>query len=83
MLALSGYLTLSCIWSYFVFNFHLFAKLERTNNKILYTSPRNVKLGNRRHHCLQTLFLVFKFVTSKTMESFVSRTNALLVGTLT
>ena len=38
MLALSGYLTLLCIWSYFVFNFHLFAKLERTNSKILYTS---------------------------------------------
>ena len=28
-----------------------------------------------------TLFLLFKFVTSQTKESFVSRTNALLVGT--
>ena len=33
-------------------------------------------------HCLQTLFLLFKFVTSETNEYFVSRTNALLVGTL-
>ena len=40
------------------------------------------KAGNRRHHCLQTLFLLFKFVTSETKEYFVSRTNALLVGTL-
>ena len=30
----------------------------------------------RRH-----LFLLLKFVTSQTKESFVSRTNALLVGT--
>lgn len=33
-------------------------------------------------HCLQTLPLFFKFVTSKAIESFVSRTNARLVGTL-
>ena len=33
-------------------------------------------------HCLQTLPLLFKFVTSKAIESFVSRTNARLVGTL-
>ena len=32
--------------------------------------------------CLQTLSLLFKFVTSGTKESFVTRTNALLVGTL-
>ena len=36
---------------------------------------------NRKHRCLQTLFLVFKFVTKETRESFVTRTNALLVGT--
>ena len=33
-------------------------------------------------HCLHTLSLLFKFVTSEAIESFVSRTNALLVGTL-
>lgn len=33
-------------------------------------------------HCLQTLPLLFKFVTSKAIESFVSRTNERLVGTL-
>ena len=33
-------------------------------------------------HCLQTLPLLFKFVTRKAIESFVSRTNARLVGTL-
>ena len=36
----------------------------------------------RRNHCWQTLFLLFKFEASKTKECFVSRTNALLVGTL-
>ena len=36
----------------------------------------------RRDHCWQTLFLLFKFEASKTKECFVSRTNALLVGTL-
>ena len=36
---------------------------------------------NRRHHCLQTLFFVVKFATSETKESFVTRTNALLVDT--
>ena len=36
----------------------------------------------RRHHCLQTLFFLFKFVTSETKESFVTRTNASLVGGL-
>ena len=34
------------------------------------------------NHCLHTLSLLFKFVTRETIESFVSRTNALLVGTL-
>ena len=33
----------------------------------------------RRHHCLQTLFLLFEF---ETKESLVSGTNALLVGPL-
>ena len=33
----------------------------------------------RRHHCLQTLFLLFEF---ETKESLVSGTNALLVGAL-
>ena len=37
---------------------------------------------NRGHHCLQTLVLLFKFVRSKTVQSLVSRTNALLFGTL-
>ena len=32
-----------------------------------------------RLHCIQTLFLLVKFVTSETKESFVSKTNALLV----
>ena len=36
---------------------------------------------NRRLHCLQTLFFVFKFATSETKESFVTRSNALLVDT--
>ena len=36
----------------------------------------------RRDHCWHTLFLLFKFEASKTKECFVSRTNALLVGTL-
>ena len=36
---------------------------------------------NRRHHCLQALFLVFNFTTSETNKSFVTRTNALLVDT--
>ena len=36
---------------------------------------------NRRHHRLQTLFLVFNFTTSETNKSFVTRTNALLVDT--
>ena len=36
---------------------------------------------DRRNHCLQTLFLLFKFKASETKDSFVSRTNALLVGT--
>ena len=36
----------------------------------------------RRHQCLQLLFLLFELVTSEKNESFVSRTNALLVGTL-
>ena len=31
--------------------------------------------------CLQTLSLLFKFVTSETKVSFVTRSNALLVGT--
>ena len=30
---------------------------------------------------MQTLFLVFKLVAKETRESFVTRTNALLVGT--
>ena len=36
----------------------------------------------RKHHCLQTLFLLFRFVKSEIKQSFVSRTNTLLVGTL-
>ena len=36
----------------------------------------------RKRHCLQTLFWLLKFVMSETKEPFVSRTNALLVGTL-
>ena len=32
-------------------------------------------------HCLQTLPLLFKFVASEGIESFLSRTNARLVGT--
>ena len=36
----------------------------------------------RRDHCWQTLCLLFKFEASETKECFVSRTNALLVGTL-
>ena len=34
-----------------------------------------------RHHCLQTLLWLFKIITNDTTESFVSRTNGLLVGT--
>ena len=41
-----------------------------------------IRYYNRRHHCLQTLFFLFKFVTSETKESFVTRTNASLVGAL-
>ena len=37
---------------------------------------------NRRNHCLEILFLLFKFVTSETKESFVTRINAPLVDTL-
>ena len=37
---------------------------------------------NRRNHCLEILFLLFKFVTSETKESFVTRTNGSLVGAL-
>ena len=33
-------------------------------------------------YCESTIFLPFKCVTSETKESFVSRTNALPVGTL-
>ena len=33
----------------------------------------------RRHHCLQTLFLLFEF---ETKDSLVSGANALLVGAL-
>ena len=50
------------------------------------SSPRaTVKANNaeyRRHRGLETLFLLFRFVTRETIESFVSRTNALLVSTL-
>ena len=35
----------------------------------------------RRHHCLPTLVLLFKFFTSETKGSFVTSTDALLVGT--
>ena len=35
---------------------------------------------NRRQHCLKTLFLLFKFVTRKAKEYFVTRANALLVS---
>ena len=35
----------------------------------------------RRHYCLPTLVLLFKFLTSETKGSFVTSTNALLVGT--
>ena len=34
------------------------------------------------YQCWQTLFLSFKFVTSETKETFVSRTGELLIGTL-
>ena len=34
----------------------------------------------RRQHCLKTLFLLFKFVTRKKNEYFVTRANALLVS---
>ena len=37
---------------------------------------------NRRNHCLVILFLLFKFVTSETKESFVTRIDAPLVDTL-
>ena len=37
---------------------------------------------NRRNHCLEILFLLFKFVTSETKEYFVTRINAPLVDTL-
>ena len=35
----------------------------------------------RRHHCLPTLVLLFKFLTRETKGSFVTSTNALMVGT--
>ena len=35
-------------------------------------SDSSVSIWNRRHHCLQLLFLFFKFVTSETKESFVT-----------
>jgi len=38
--------------------------------------------NRRQYHCLQTSFLLFKFVSSGTKESFVTRTSAVLVGTL-
>ena len=50
-------------------NFHL-VRSALQNSVCLY----------KRHHCLQTLALLFKFVTSETKESFVAITNALLVG---
>ena len=36
----------------------------------------------RRHHCLPTLVLLFKFLTSETKGSFVTSTNAPLVDIL-
>lgn len=35
----------------------------------------------RRHHCLPTLVLLFRFLTSETKGSFVTSANTLLVGT--
>ena len=37
----------------------------------------------RSHHFLKTLILLFKFVSRETKESFVTKNNALLAGTLT
>ena len=39
-------------------------------------------LPNRIHHCLQTLFLLFQFITSETKRHFVTTTSTLLVGTV-
>ena len=39
-------------------------------------------MPNRIHHCLQTLFSLFKFITSKTKRSFVTTASALLVSTV-
>ena len=49
----------------------VFSKLQPT--KYMY-NPINFILV-RRHHCLQTLFLLLKLITSVTKESLVTRTN--------
>ena len=58
-----------------VYNFVARAASRPTNSVGTY-----IFLCIEKDYCLQTWFLLFKFVTSETMESLVSRTNALLVG---
>ena len=51
--------------------FHLTEKSGwSTHYQMVSDSP--VSIWNRRHHCLQILFLFFKFVTSETKESFAT-----------
>ena len=58
--------------------------LQQTANVILYHAIKlslnlPFTVNYKRYHCLQTSFLLLKFVKIETIESFVSRTNALLV----
>ena len=58
---------------------------ERRSKTPLLKFPSNtppLTVYYKRHHCLQTLFLIFKFVRGEIKKLFVSRTNVLLVGTL-
>ena len=52
----------------------------KVNFHVVRSALQNSVCLHRRHHCLQTLALLFKFVTSETKESFVAITNALLLG---
>ena len=58
--------------------------LQQTVNVILYHAIKlslnfPLTVNYKKYHSLQTSFLLLKFVKIETIESFVSRTNALLV----
>ena len=72
----------SWLWSFWAQTWgNKYIVLQANNEHRIQKRVSNLNLS-RRHHCLQTLFLLFKFVTSETKESFDTRTNAHLVGTL-